>query len=37
MWQEKWRSLKKPNVIYDGFKGAFAGATEYSFDYEVHG
>ena len=32
--------MEKPEEIkwdYDGFNGAYAGATEYSFDYEIHG
>ena len=32
--------MEKPEEIkwdYEGFTGACAGATEYSFDYEIHG
>jgi hypothetical protein len=32
--------MEKPEEIkcdYGGFTGAYAGTTEYSFDYEIHG
>ena len=32
--------MEKPEEIkwdFEGFKGAYAGTTEYGFDYEIHG